>query len=244
MTQLSLLISPSPLGVVPRLLAEPLSGNNLAVQLHVLQLLQQLFDAPRPILELLLQPQAPGSSQPPHQSAAEPQQLPWTLSLNPAAFYTRHHLHEAARLYHAADGDASSACAELCHLHLRLLHSLVRSGVPAVLAAAHRERVVDLLMGELALQLEAQEALLAAAGDEGAEQEEDELREGSEQDSDDGEGQQGASDPLPKPPPTTGFTGKFEFCYDLNEDLQRIMDLEDQLGEGQGGRLRGAGGRR
>ena len=110
--ELSVLLTPGS-GSVPRVLSEPLAPGNLAVKLHVMRLQQELFDMPCAVLErLLLLP-------PPAEKA--PSSAP-----TPASFFVRPHLVEAVHLYHAAAGGSLSACAELCEMHLRLLHSLVR----------------------------------------------------------------------------------------------------------------------
>ena len=233
MDQLSRLLDTdsTPQGAIPRLLSEPLSPDNLVVHLHIMQLMQQLFDAPRDVLTRLLLPRSPQT----------------TAYAGSASFYVHHHLLEASRMYHASQAIPETACAELCGRNLRLLHSLIRSGIPEVLSAARTAGVLDLMLGELQGLLGAHEAAVEAeareahadspegspGGDEDDE-EEDVVRyrysgEGDHRkrslEVDAGSGRRPSSSVEP-------FSGKFEFCYDLNEDLERILQLEDELGEG------------
>ena len=237
MGQLSRLLDPSsPPGIIPRLLSEPFSPDNLGVQIHVMRLMQQLFDTPRDILSSLLLPQS-NSKTIIDAAPIHPTPAPGGSS---TSFYVRHHLVEASRMYHASHADPSSACAEVCGLHLRLLHSLIRSGIPEVLSAACGARVLDLLLGELQ---GLHEAAVEAAEAEAAATDSAVARTGDGEDDDDGDnatllsqggGGTGAAPELAPPAgghgPLKPFSGKFEFCYDLNEDLERILQLEDQLG--------------
>jgi hypothetical protein len=308
--QLSALLAP-PLGLVPRLLQQRLGPDTLAVQLHVLKLLQPLFDAPAPMLLQLL----PDTGSTPDPPTSLPGNAPPPGAA--AALYVSHLHRMAAQLYYASNGDPESACAELCMLHVRLLLSLMRSGLPSVLQAALQASINDLLLSELALEMdfstaapqaeeEAAEGAGALTGDSGSD--------ASGVDSSDGGGDSGscvvgslppasgsglrqgsvanpgriAEEPESEEQPgglkraaaaaaavaetaaaaaavaetaaaaaaaaaakvpglaavswgstkewreeeARGSSGsKFEFCYDLNEDLERMMALEEKLGE-------------
>ncbi|GAX76274.1 hypothetical protein CEUSTIGMA_g3718.t1 [Chlamydomonas eustigma] len=240
---LSRLLSP-PAGLVPRLLSKSLNAENFAVQYNVLQLLQQLFRSPKAIMQQvfgasqvqLLQKKETRHSQ-------QDGEMPDVSSA--CTFYTSLHLREAFRFYYAAAGDPSSAFSELSSVHLNLLRSLLKIGFPEVLSSAHSLGAVDMLLSEIHLQyLDAEQVDTTAATHD---------REGAWKEKVDLE----SSDYAATLPTDTGASpsplilsgvslgvpaskmrssglqtasDKFVFSYDLNEDLERIMEMENNLG--------------
>lgn len=231
------MLSP-PDGLLPRILQRPLSVDNATVQLHTLFLLQQLFESPAEVLRQLLRPAA-----------------------SAASFYLNHHLTEAARCYFASGGDPASACAELCMMHVKLLRSLCRGGAVAVSAGpaaaalvggpVPAQRVNELLLSELSAEYEASQAAALLASEHEVVERSSSMSSSSnsstggcdasdlasagkllssqqEQLQHQAPGRQG---PGKAGAATDAKPGKFEFTYDLNEDLARILEMEEKLGE-------------
>jgi hypothetical protein len=248
---------PSGGGVIARLLQTPsASEGDLRMQLPALRLLQQLFDAHPKLVEVLMHAPAPPS---PSSSTTTPQHQQQQQQQSPATFYVAFLLREAVCFYQASCGDPSSACSDLCELHVGLLHSLVRSGLPAVSSAARELGVLEhLLLEELAREEEerqqrcSDEANAAAAADEEArmggrggedadsdlesansawEEDEEEEMKGRGGGAASRRGKRQVARPEVDAAAASEQARNFKFSYDLNEDLERMLELEEKTGE-------------
>ena len=171
--------------------------DSLAIFLHSLKLLQLLFESPEPILSALLSEQI-------------------------AAHYSSILYANMSMLYQASDGEPLSACAELCRIQVSTLRSLVQSSKQGSKSVG----VLDLLLSEVLMHMDAQVSEELEIEDEEEEVDEE------DEDEEEVRGSPSPDSKLRAKKQHERFqeTGKFEFSYDLNEDLERILDLEDKLG--------------
>lgn len=139
------------------------------------------------------------------------------LSDEVAAHYSAAIYKSMSVLYQASRGDPTSACAELCRIQVSTLRSLVRGSQQG----SKNVGMLDLLLSGVSVHFEAQSAENEEEGEEMEDEEEYEVR---------GSPSPESKQRVKKQSEHFQETGKFEFSYDLNEDLERILDLEDHLG--------------
>ncbi|KAG2424575.1 hypothetical protein HXX76_014455 [Chlamydomonas incerta] len=243
MQRLAALLAP-PAGVAPRLLAAPLREDTLVAQLHVLWLLQVLYDQPDG-------------------------RLLYDAAL--AEHYVGLHHAAMTAAYEASAADPKSASAELCRIHATLLRSLARHPGQPVRAAFARARTVEWLLAQMGLESALLPQAAAAEEQEGGGGEGGGGDGSSDDDDSDlgdsSDGEAAAAAALRSPTSSsssgggrpgaggnggTGTAGDaaegeggtarsgaagagggkdaFAFTYDLNEDVERLIALEDALG--------------
>ncbi|KAG2493918.1 hypothetical protein HYH03_007854 [Edaphochlamys debaryana] len=228
--RLGSLLSP-PSGALPRLLALAPGEHTLSAQLHAMWLLQVLYDMPD-------------------------SKVLYTPAL--ADHYVALHHGAMVSSYEASAADPRSAAAELCRIHATLLRSLARHPGQPVRSAFARAGTAAWLLAQVTLEsslLPAAAAEEEQAADRGASSDDSlSSSEDEDEDGDDaGDGKESGSDAGPAGAATEAGEGdaseaggagggtsaaggaksgkSFAYTYDLNEDLERLMALEDELGE-------------
>ncbi|MEW5312514.1 MAG: hypothetical protein WDW38_004144 [Sanguina aurantia] len=126
MSRLAALLAPDA-GAVPRLLTRRLCADTMAVQLHVLQLLQLIYELPD---SLLL-----------HRTAV-------------AQLYVQYHHEQFVLYYQGSAADPDSAAAELAWMQLQALCALSKHSGEAVRSAFHSSGTVTFLLQQCALEAE------------------------------------------------------------------------------------------
>lgn len=176
-----------------------------------------------------------------------------------ACHYVALHWGEMVRHYAAPGANPRSAASELCRIHATLLRSLARHPGAPVRQAFLQQHAVAWLLQELSLESQTLSALSAAAGDaasadggggdSGRSSGSGQSSDASGSDDDEGAAkgcvpERGVA-PGPAAAPSAasacgrdgqdrgdgGGGGAFNFTYDLNEDVERLLALEEQLGK-------------
>eukprot|EP00798_Chlamydomonas_sp_ICE-L_P008349 gene8349-30949_t len=170
------LLDPRTGGAIPRVLDQAMSEKTLAVQLHALRLLKQLFGL-QSGLSLLLDPKAQarkaqglaavygqgegesGGRASPALIASSDSNLSAAASAPAAiaAHYTQvlpPISRGSSKYYLASQGDPASAAAQLCHIHMDLLCALSASDDRAVRVRMRELGLLDFLVRQLALEAE------------------------------------------------------------------------------------------